>query len=200
VARKNNITHSTVVRILKKKTISSTKNESKFSKFTPTQLEKILRCSRFLLRKHFCDQKLIVMDDEKNLTFSHSTLREINGFWTDDVENTPDAVKYKIFGKFELKVLVWCAISEAVIFTTFIGTVKGQAVDAAVYITKCLPKMDKFIEKHHKNDDKIFWLDHAKKTLEWLEQKNIKIVPKAALKIIYRLFSVKSTISYIDLS
>jgi arsenate reductase-like glutaredoxin family protein len=44
--------------------------------------------------------------------------------------------------------------------------------------------MVNFIEKHHKNDEKIFWPDltscyYAKKTLEWLEQKNIKIVLKA---------------------
>jgi hypothetical protein len=37
--------------------------------------------------------------------------------------------------------------------------------------------MVKFIEKHHKNDETIF--KPAKKTLEWLEQKNIKIVPEA---------------------
>jgi hypothetical protein len=41
--------------------------------------------------------------------------------------------------------------------------------------------MVKFIEKHHQNDETIFWPDltlwhYAKKTLE---QKNIKIVPKA---------------------
>jgi hypothetical protein len=44
--------------------------------------------------------------------------------------------------------------------------------------------MVKFIEKHHKNDETIFWPDqaschYAKKTLKWLEQKNIRKVPKA---------------------
>jgi hypothetical protein len=37
-----------------------------------------------------------------NFKFSHSTFTGINGFWTDDVENTPD----KVVGKFEPKVLV----------------------------------------------------------------------------------------------
>jgi hypothetical protein len=41
-------------------------------------------------------QKVILMDDEKYFTFSHSTLSGMNGFWTDYVQNTPDAVKYKI--------------------------------------------------------------------------------------------------------
>jgi hypothetical protein len=36
--------------------------------------------------------------------------------------------------------------------------------------------MVKFIEKHHKNDETIFWPElaswhYAKKTLEWLDQK-----------------------------
>jgi hypothetical protein len=53
--------------------------------------------------------------------------------------------------------LVWCAISEAGVFTSFIGTVKGQAVDAEFYITKCLPKMVKFIKMRHKNDETILW-------------------------------------------
>jgi hypothetical protein len=68
----------------------------------------------------------------------------------------------RVYGKFEPKVLVWCAISEAGVSTPFIGTVKGQAVDADVYITKCLPKIVKFMTKK----------------LEWFEQNNIQIVSK----------------------
>jgi hypothetical protein len=60
----------------------------------------------------------------------------MDGFWTDDVENTPDTVKYKAVGKFEPIVLVWCAISD-------------------VYITECLPKKVNR-RKHHKNDETIF--------------------------------------------
>jgi hypothetical protein len=73
--------------------------------------------------------------------------------------------------------LVWFVIS-----TPFIGTVKGQAVDADVYITKYLTKMVKFIKNHHKNDKTMFWYDvsscHcAQKVLEWLEQKKSKWGP-----------------------
>jgi hypothetical protein len=93
--------------------------------------------------QQFCNQKVIVMDDEKYFTFSHGTLTGMSGFWTDDFENT--------VGKFL------------------------HREDQAVAITKCRPKMVKFIEKHHKNDETIFWPDliscyYAKKTLEWLEQ------------------------------
>jgi hypothetical protein len=91
--------------------------------------------------------------------------------------------------------LDWCTISEAGVSTPtpFLGTVKGEAADADVYIAKYLPKMVKFIEKHHKKDETIVWIDlaschYAKKTLEWLEQKSFKIVLKAdnPLKICLR--------------
>jgi hypothetical protein len=61
-------------------------------KYTPAQFKKIPSCIRFHLCQHFCDQKVIVMDDEKYFTFPHSTLVGMDGFWTDDVEKTPDAV------------------------------------------------------------------------------------------------------------
>jgi hypothetical protein len=62
VANKNNITHSTVVRSLKKNDVIH-KKRVKIPKYMPTQLEKIPRSCRFLLRKHFCDQTLIVKDN-----------------------------------------------------------------------------------------------------------------------------------------
>jgi hypothetical protein len=49
--------------------------------------------------------------------------------------------------------LVWCAI---LVPGVFIGTGKGQAVDADGNTTKFLPKMVKFVERHHKNDETIF--------------------------------------------
>jgi hypothetical protein len=73
-------------------------------------------------------------------------LTGIDGFWTDD---TPDPVKYKTVGKFEPKDLIWCAMTETGVSTPFIGTFKGQAVDTG------------FNEKHHKNDETIFWPDLA---------------------------------------
>jgi hypothetical protein len=97
-------------------------------------------------------------------TFSQSTLTGMDDFWKDNVERR----KHK--DEFELKVLVWCAISEVGVSSPFIGTIKGQTV---VYITKYLLKMVKFIEKYHKNDETIF-CQYTKITLKWLEQKTSK--------------------------
>jgi hypothetical protein len=81
-----------------------------------------------------------LINDKKYFIFSHSTLTGMDGFWTDDVENTPDTLKYKAVGKFGPKILVWNGISKASVSTPFIETVKSQAFDADVYITKC-PKL-----------------------------------------------------------
>jgi hypothetical protein len=80
----------------------------------------------------------------------------MDDFGTDDVENTSDAVKYKTVSMFEPKVFVWCVNSETGVSTLFTRSVKGQTVNADVYITKCLPKMVKVIEKHYKNDEMSF--------------------------------------------
>jgi hypothetical protein len=56
---------------------------------------------------------MIVMDDEKYFTFSHRTLTGM-----------------------EPKILVWYAFSKYSVSTP-IGTVKGQALDAGVYINVC---------------------------------------------------------------
>jgi hypothetical protein len=152
VARKNNITHTLYSSSNFEKNDVIPKKTSQIPKYTPTQLEKIPRCCRFLLRKDYCDQKMIVMDFEKCFIFSQSTLTGMDGFWT----NTYDTIKYKAVGKFEPKVLVWCAISKAGVSTPFIVTAKGLAIDADVYITKSLSKMVKCIKKYHKNDETIF--------------------------------------------
>ena len=67
-----------------------------------------------------------------------------------------DEVKFKSEQRFEPKILVWLSLSSKDISTPFIGTTKGPAVDTDVYIRKCLPKLLKFIEKHHLGDKYIF--------------------------------------------
>jgi hypothetical protein len=69
------------------------KNKSKLlSTRQPSSRKFIIAADFFFFFQHFCDQKIIMMEDEIFFTFSHSTLTGINGFFTDDVENTPAAV------------------------------------------------------------------------------------------------------------
>lgn len=125
------------------------------------------------------------MDDEKYFSFSWNNGNINSGFYSDDLKKTPDKVRYSAKAKFEPKVLVWAAISAKGISQLYIQDSKAMAVNADVYINKCLVKLEKFIKDRHSEDDILFWPDlaschYAKKTLEWLNTKNIPFVPKYA--------------------
>ena len=58
-------------------------------------------------------------------------------------------------------------------------------MDTDVCIRKCLPKLLKFIEKHHLGDKYIVWPDlasshYANKTSAWLKEQKVPFVPKVA--------------------
>lgn len=78
--------------------------------------------------------------------------------------------------------MMWIAISENG-FSEPVFFESGLAVNSQVYINKCLPKVKKFIDTHHKNDEVLFWPDlasshYAKNTLTALDAMNVKYVPK----------------------
>jgi len=122
------------------------------------------------------------MDDESYFGLSNTEISGNAGFYTSDPDLTKDEVKTKRKSKFEKKLLVWVAISEKGLSNYFIAP-SGQAVDADVYVQKCLPRMVRFIQEHHKNDQVVFWPDlasshYSSKALEYLSDKNIEVVPK----------------------
>lgn len=182
LARKFGISKSGVHKILKKNNVIYRKRK-RAPKYTTKQLEKIPKCCRALRREHFADEKFIILDDESYFTFSHHELSGNDGFYTDNIEATPNEVKYASQSKFEPKVLVWVAISSKGISAPLIRTNKAKAINADVYISQCLPKLKQFIGKYHTGDEIMFWPDlaschYAKKTLNWLTEQNIPFVPK----------------------
>ena len=79
--------------------------------------------------------------------------------------------------------MVWASISKAGVSELYIQGNKGSAIKADIYIEKCLTKLKRFIAKYHKNDKILFWPDnasahYAKRTVAWLNQNNIPLVPK----------------------
>ena len=182
LGRKFGISHSTVHRILTKNNISYRKRKQA-PKYSARKLEIIPKCCRALRDKHVANGKFIVLDDKSSITFSHHELSGNDGYYTDNFETTPDNVKYAGKTKFEPKVLVWLAISSKGISTPVIRPRSAKAINANIYIDQCLPKLKQFIEKKHTQDEIMFWPDlvssHcAKKTLNWLTEKNIPCVPK----------------------
>ena len=136
------------------------------------------------LRREFTDQEIfIIVEGEKYSTFSGEETPGNAGFYSSNKENTPDDVKFKSKQKFEPKILVWMSLSSKGISTPFIGTTKGPAVNTDVYIRKCLPKLLKFIEKHHLGDKSIFCLDlasshYANKTSARLNEQKVPSLVK----------------------
>ena len=70
----------------------------------------------------------------KNILLTGLQVEWKRWFYTNDYQSCPERVKYKSQAKYESKVLVWCAISEAGISEAFIGHVKTEAVTADIYI------------------------------------------------------------------
>jgi transposase len=182
LAKKFNTSQSTVFRILKEEGMKHYKRASK-PKYTEKQLQEIPGKCRKLRRKYLKPGVTIVMDDEKYFTFSNSSTAGNTGFYTDELDTTPDKVRYARKAKFEPKVLVWAAISTAGISNLYVQTCKAMAVNTEVYTKKCLPKMVVFVKKHHKVKNIVFWPDlaschYAKATLDWLTANKIRFVRK----------------------
>lgn len=182
LARKFCVSKTTVHRILAKNNVIYHKRR-RAPKYTAKQLEKIPICCRALRLNHFANGKFIILDGESYFTFSHHELSGNDGFYTDNIEATPDDVKYAGKSKFEPKVLVWVAISSKGVSVPLIRPNKAKAVDSDVYIGQCLPKLKLFIGKYHAHDKIMFWPDlaschYAKKTLDWLTEQKVPFVPK----------------------
>ncbi|KAJ8942139.1 hypothetical protein NQ318_021647 [Aromia moschata] len=157
----------------------------KCPKDTQGQLLRIPRCCRQLRRVYFADGKSIILDDEKYFTLANSEMKGNDGFYTNNLEECPDNVKFKAKAKFADKILVWCAISNRGISRPFVRRVRGEALNSQGYIENCLSKLLQFVQEHHAEDDIMFWPDlaschYSRDTQNWLRQRRIPFVPKNA--------------------
>lgn len=182
LSRKFGVSKDTISRVLKKNNVLYRKRK-RAPKYTTKQLEKIPKCCRALRTKHFLHGRFIILDDESYFTFSHHEFSGNDGYYTDNIEATPDNVKYASKAKFEKKVLVWVALSLKGVSQPFFQSCRAKAIDSDQYISKCLPKMKRFIDNYHTGDEVIFWPDlaschYANKTLDWLIKQKIAFVPK----------------------
>ncbi len=105
------------------------------------------------------------------------------GFYTDNIENCPDEVKYIGKEKFPTKILVWVAISERGVSEPLIRPSKAVAINQETYLEECLvQRLLPFIEKHHDDGNYIFWPElasshYAKQVVSWMEE-NVNFVSK----------------------
>lgn len=124
-----------------------------------------------------------ILDDESYFTLSNSSLAGNDIYYTDNIENVPENVRYKKQAKFEKKVLVWLAISPRGMSEAFFVP-SGLAINQHVYREECLQKrLLKFVRAHHAEGQFVFWPDlasshYAKSVQVWLDEQNIDFVPK----------------------
>lgn len=123
-----------------------------------------------------------IIDDESYFTLSHTDQPGNDGFYTDDINVTPDGVKYNYQEKYPKKLLVWIAISPK-------GTTKpifrksGIAIDQNVYLEMLKAQLVPFIERNYSTGSYVFWPDlasahYAKIVTKFLNDHNIPFVPK----------------------
>lgn len=182
LAREYRTSKNTISRELSRNGLNYRKRR-KAPKYTANQLARIPICCRALRRVHFANNRMIIMDDEKYFTLSNSEMKGNDGFYTDNIAEVPDNVRYKQKAKFADKVLVWCAISTRGVSRPYVGRVRGEALDSQRYIDSCLTKLINFIEEEHVGDDIMFWPDlaschYARQTQNWLADHNVPFVPR----------------------
>lgn len=124
-----------------------------------------------------------IIDDESYFTLSHSVQTGNDRFYTDDIEKTPEDVKYKFQAKFEKKMLVWLAVSPRGISRPFFVP-RNLSINQHIYREECIRKrLLPFIKKYHQDGKYIFWPDlasahYANSVLNYLKTNEVKFLPK----------------------
>ncbi|CAF5142165.1 unnamed protein product, partial [Rotaria sp. Silwood1] len=79
--------------------------------------------------------------------------------------------------------MVWLAISSKRISEPYVHQSKN-VIGGDIYLNQCVKsKSIPFIEKHHSNDEILFWPDiakahYSKEVLDYLESVSVPIIPK----------------------
>ncbi|CAF3461979.1 unnamed protein product [Rotaria sp. Silwood1] len=85
--------------------------------------------------------------------------------------------------KYEPKIMVWLAISPKRSSEPYVHQSKN-VIGGDIYLNQCVKsKSIPFIEKHHSNDEILFWPDiakahYSKEVLDYLESVSVPIIPK----------------------
>ena len=102
--------------------------------------------------------KSIILDDESYFILSHSAINGNDNFYSSDVSQIPESVKYRPIVKFEKKLLVYICMSDKGISTPVFRE-SGYVVNKEIYLNE--KKVVSFIGKHHSCGDYVFWPDLA---------------------------------------
>ena len=124
----------------------------------------------------------LILDDEKYFSLN----RDIScnrKYYTTDRSTAPPEVKFKTKMKFEPKLLVWMGVSQKGISSIYVHR-STIAIKQETYLHDCIRKRSlPFINRHHKNDNVLFWPDlasshYSKRVQAFLQANNIKFVQR----------------------
>jgi transposase len=180
-ARKFNCSKSYIRKTLAEKTNIKYRKKKIIPKRSSEQIRLAkTKCGR-MVRKF--RGKEFILDDESYFTFSNSSVAGNDGFYTSDVSGAPASLKYTKKEKFEKKVLTWVAMSPKGLSQPLIRK-SGLAINGEIYLEQCIKRrLIPFINKHHSDDNYIFWPDqasshYAKIVTSYLESENVQFVSK----------------------
>jgi hypothetical protein len=105
-----------------------------------------------------------------------------DGFYSSNLKNTPDNVKYDLQEKYAPKLLVWLAISPRGASKAYFRK-SGNAVNQEVYQEILETRLLPFIKKNYSNGGYVFWPDlasahYAAKVTNYLKSQNIPYIPR----------------------
>lgn len=184
LAQKFGVERSYVSKVLAKNNCKWLKRE-KAPQVTPEQEETQRARCRKLSRDIFPPSlpTSIVMDDESYFGYKHDEIPGNVGYYTQNKENTPPAVRFRTKTKFPAKLLVWIAISDKGRSEPFFVPNHGS-VNGEVYRNDCITqRLIPFLQEHHSDGDYVFWPDlasahYANATQELFRENDIPFVPK----------------------
>jgi len=103
----------------------------------------------------------VVMDDESYFTLSNDRLPQNSYYYAHARGDAPDHVKFSEQKKFELKIMIWIAISSRGVSSPYIIP-SNVGVNKELYSHHCITKrLLPFIEEYHSDGHYIFWPDLA---------------------------------------
>ena len=160
LGQKFGIAQSTISRILKKRTDVRILKRTAAPKYsTDEQQRRAQLCSLKVYRLLKPDVYLIT-DDEKYFSLT-GDINSNRFYYSTEPSTTPYNVKFKCRMKFEPKLMVWMCVSQKGISDVYIHRSKG-AICTETYLNECIRKrLIQFINKFHRKDSLLFWLDLA---------------------------------------
>lgn len=121
-----------------------------------------------------------VTDDESYFTLTHADQPGNDTFYSNDIETTPNIVKYNYQQKYPPKLLVWLAISPKGVSRPYFRQ-SGLAIRADDYLEIIQTRLEPFLKKLHSQGSYVFWPDlasahYASKIQNYLKTKGIPLV------------------------